>query len=104
MAPGNQLPQYIQDQIITLYNESDLSNQEIADAVGVKRNYVYKRLKCLKLFGELYPPITVSYGRPSVLNHYQKEVSLSLLYGSEVNVVSTYSRTSMTVLLLTSMR
>jgi predicted DNA-binding protein YlxM (UPF0122 family) len=38
MAPGNQLPQYIQDQIITLYNESDLSNQEIADAVGVKRN------------------------------------------------------------------
>jgi transposase len=87
MALGNHLPEYVQDQIKTLYYESDLSIQAIADEVKVGRNCVWRRVKCLELFGELYPPQTVGYGRPAVLDYYQKEVSLSSLYSSKTDCV-----------------
>ena len=75
MAPGNQLPAYVLQQARFLIDETDMSLPAIAGEIGIRRETVWKRARCLRLFNEPYAPATVRLGRPLLLNQAQKDVS-----------------------------
>ena len=80
-------PLYMVHQMRELANTTNMSCDQIATRLGVHRNTVTRRLQCLELFGEPYPPSDlVIRGRPRKLSAQQEKVRLAW-YISEIILI-----------------